>query len=298
MEMWIYGVIAALSAAVIILAGKLFVLRRSVREAAEELGEKMAADTNTLISISSGDRTIRRLAAEINTQLRALRDERRRLKTGDEELKSAVTNISHDLRTPLTAISGYLDLLEQEEMSENVSRYISVIRERTEALKTLTEELFRYSVITSAIDSMQKEEVCLNEAIEIGLSAYYGALTERRISPEIKLTDRKIIRRLDSTALHRIFSNILNNAVKYSDGDLSVTLDDDGVIIFSNAAKNLSTVDAERLFDRFYTVESARYSTGLGLSIAKLLAEKMGGTIKASYSDGRLSIVLSFTGGE
>lgn len=142
MEMWIYGVIAALSAAVIILAGKLFVLRRSVREAAEELGEKMAADTNTLISISSGDRTIRRLAAEINTQLRALRDERRRLKTGDEELKSAVTNISHDLRTPLTAISGYLDLLEQEEMSENVSRYISVIRERTEALKTLTEELF------------------------------------------------------------------------------------------------------------------------------------------------------------
>ena len=72
MEMWIYGVIAALSAAVIILAGKLFVLRRSVREAAEELGEKMAADTNTLISISSGDRTIRRLAAEINTQLRAL----------------------------------------------------------------------------------------------------------------------------------------------------------------------------------------------------------------------------------
>ena len=298
MEMWIYGVIAALSAAVIILAGKLFVLRHSVREAAEELGEKMAADTNTLISISSGDRTIRRLAAEINTQLRALRDERRRLKTGDEELKSAVTNISHDLRTPLTAISGYLDLLEQEEMSENVSRYISVIRERTEALKTLTEELFRYSVITSAIDSMQKEEVCLNEAIEIGLSAYYGALAERCISPEIKLTDRKIIRRLDSTALHRIFSNILNNAVKYSDGDLSVTLDDDGVITFSNAAKNLSTVDAERLFDRFYTVESARYSTGLGLSIAKLLAEKMGGTIKASYSDGRLSIVLSFTGGE
>lgn len=106
-----------------------------IREmSAEELEEKLELDTNTLLSISSGDRAVRMLAARINAQLRGLRKERLRLQNGDAELKTAITNISHDLRTPLTAICGYLDLLEQKNHTENSRHYLAVIRERTDAM--------------------------------------------------------------------------------------------------------------------------------------------------------------------
>ncbi len=106
-----------------------------IREmSAEELEEKLELDTNTLLSISSGDRAVCMLAARINAQLRGLRKERLRLQNGDAELKTAITNISHDLRIPLTAICGYLDLLEQENHTENSRRYLAVIRERTDAM--------------------------------------------------------------------------------------------------------------------------------------------------------------------
>ena len=91
-----------------------------------------------------------------------------------------------------------------------------------------------------------------------------------------------------------MFDNILSNAAKYSDGDLTVTLSPDGSVTFSNHASALSRVEAARLFDRFYTVEAARDSTGLGLSIARLLTEKMGGSIDAAYSGGRLTIRVAF----
>lgn len=123
-----------LAICVLILAGYLWSLRSSIREVAEELEEKLELDTNTLLSISSGDRAVRMLAARINAQLRGLRKERLRLQNGDAELKTAITNISHDLRTPLTAICGYLDLLDQENHTENSRRYLAVIRERIDAM--------------------------------------------------------------------------------------------------------------------------------------------------------------------
>lgn len=283
-----------LALSVLFLLLYLLILRHSIREAAEELDEKLRTDTNTLISISTGDRTVRTLAAQINNQLRALRKERLKLQTGNDELTTAVTNISHDLRTPLTAICGYLDLLEQEPQSEKSGRYLAVIRERTDAMRSLTEELFRYSVITATTDELCMEEVFLNDILEQSLAGFYGALSARGITPELQMPEEKVVRRLDAAALRRIFDNILSNAVKYSSGDLAVSLMPDGAVTFSNSAPSLSRVQAERLFDRFYTVETARSSTGLGLSIAKLLTEKMGGTITAEYESGHLQICIAF----
>ncbi len=290
---WIIPCIASALCALFLLV-YLLVLRRSIRETAEELEEKLRTDTNTLISISSGDRTVRRLAAQINRQLQALRRERLRLQSGNDELTDAVTNISHDLRTPLTAICGYLDLLEQEPQSESSARYLAILRERTEAMCSLTEELFRYSVITAAAEELKREPVCLNAVLEQSLAGLYGALSARGIEPEIQIPANAVTRELDAAALRRIFDNLLSNAVKYSDGDLAVSLLPDGTVTFSNSARTLSRVQAERLFDRFYTVETARSSTGLGLSIAKLLTEKMGGTASAEYEGGTLHIRIAF----
>lgn len=294
MELWCIVLICSLALAALCLLAYLLVLRHSLREAAEELDEKLRTDTNTLISISSGDRAVRALAARLNRQLRALRRERLKLQTGNAELTAAVTNVSHDLRTPLTAICGYLDLLEQEPQTDAAARYLAVIRERTDAMRALTEELFRYSVLTATADELHTEPVCLNDVLEQSLAGFYGALSARGITPSVQLPEEKVIRPLDAAALRRVFDNILSNAAKYSDGDLAVVLAPDGKVTFSNRASALSRVEAARLFDRFYTVDSARGSTGLGLSIAKLLTEKLHGTISADYENEKLRICIAF----
>ena len=294
MEFQSIGLICILALCVLTLLIYLLILRSSIREVAEELEEKLRTDTNTLISISTGDSSVQLLASRINAQLQALRKERLKLQTGNDELTTAVTNISHDLRTPLTAICGYLDLLEQEPQSEKSGRYLVVIRERTDAMRSLTEELFRYSVITATADELDMQAVRLNDILEQSLAGFYGALSARGITPEIRMPEAAVIRELDAAALRRIFDNILSNTVKYSGGDLAVSLLPNGAVTFSNSAPSLSRVQAERLFDRFYTVETARNSTGLGLSIAKLLTEKMGGTITAEYESGHLQICIAF----
>ena len=294
MELWCIVLICSLALAALCLLAYLLVLRHSLREAAEELDEKLRTDTNTLISISSGDRAMQSLVTHINRQLQALRRERLRLHSGNAELTAAVTNISHDLRTPLTALCGYLDLLEQEPQTEAAARYLTVIRERTDAMRALMEELFRYSVLTATADELHTEPVCLNDVLEQSLAGFYGALSARGITPSVQLPEEKVIHPLDAAALRRVFDNILSNAAKYSDGDLAVVLAPDGEVTFSNRASALSRVEAARLFDRFYTVDSARGSTGLGLSIAKLLTEKLHGTISADYENETLRICIAF----
>ncbi|MCI6004739.1 MAG: HAMP domain-containing histidine kinase [Blautia sp.] len=251
-------------------------------------------DTNTCISVSIRDRYVRKLASRINKELIELRKERLRLRQGDQELKNAVTNIAHDLRTPLTAIIGYLELMEDNPADEKMKAYLEIVRERTDALKRLTEELFRYSVITSASEELCPVCLSLNRELEIALAGAYAMLTEQGISPEIDMPDEPVMRKMDQGALQRVFANILSNAAKYSDGDLKVVLERNGCITFKNRASHLSEVEAGKLFDRFYTVENAKGSTGLGLSIARLLTEKMGGSIKASWSVGYLVITLGF----
>lgn len=270
---------------------KIYCLESDIKEIIGDFEEKLLADTNTLISISSRDKNIRNLATSINGQLKVLRKLQLKYQNGDEELKAAVTNISHDLRTPLTAICGYMDLLEKEEKSENVSRYLSLIENRIDAMKQLTEEMFRYSVILSTED-MELEMVHINAVLEESIAGFYGALKERGIEPVISITEQRIERCGNKAALSRVFSNILNNALKYSDGDLEISLQDDGTILFSNTATALNEVHVGKLFDRFYTVENARNSNGLGLSIAKTLIEQMNGEIEAKYVGERLVIAL------
>lgn len=283
-----------LYAIVLILSVKIHTLKVSMEEIRVQLADWLKTDTNTLISISSSDRQIRLLTSDLNRQLRQLRRQRRQYLDGDRELKDAVMNISHDLRTPLTAICGYLDLLRDEEKSEKVTHYVMAIQNRAEVLKQLTEELFRYSIIMSAQEPMRLEPLCVNDILEQSVVSFYATLTKRGITPQIDITEKKIMRTLNRTAFLRVLGNILNNAVKYSDGDLHVLLSETGEIIFSNTAKNLNDVQVGKLFNRFFSVETARNSTGLGLAIAKTLAEQMQGTITAQYYDNVLSVCLNF----
>ncbi|MDC7287015.1 HAMP domain-containing histidine kinase [Blautia schinkii] len=294
MEKWLWIFVGIMAVIIVALIIKICILQKAAREISNAFADRLITDTNTLIDISCNDRYMRSLANTINIELRKLRVQRHRFQQGDLELKNAVTNISHDLRTPLTAINGYLELLEQEDKNETVTRYIEVIKERADMLTQLTEELFRYSVILSTKGNLVFEQVAINTVLEESIAAFYTVFNERNIVPEIQIPEIKIVRKLDHAALSRVFSNLLSNAIKYSDGDLKITLSENGEITFSNTASELDEIQVGRLFDRFYTVEGARKSTGLGLSISQTLIEEMGGKVSAKYVDCRLSIHIVF----
>ena len=126
------------------------------------------------------------------------------------------------------------------------------------------------------------------------LSAYYAVLVSRQITPKITMPETKVVRFLNRSALSRILGNIISNAIKYSDGDLRISLTENGEFVFENHAASLDELQVLRLFERFYTVETAAKSTGLGLSIAKELTEQMNGTITAQYQEGILQICICF----
>lgn len=291
--LWLSVLSVFLLVIIVILWLKIVLMRKAAREISTAFADRLTSETNVLIDISSHDRYMRSLAADINAQLRALRRERQRYQQGNAEVMDAVTNISHDLRTPLTAVCGYLDLLRQTDQPADAVRYLNIMEERIDALKQLTEELFGYSAAVSMV-SESREEISLNTALEESISAYYAALKKRQITPDITMPETKVIRRLNKNALSRIFGNIISNALKYSDGDLRITLSESGEITFANHAAALDELQVMKLFERYYTVENAANATGLGLSIARELTAQMGGTIAARYENGMLRIVIHF----
>lgn len=271
---------------------KIFYMRKAIREIKRGFSEKLYTDTNTPIMLSSHDKLVSSLANDINVELKELQKQKHRYIQGDKELKNAITNISHDLRTPLTTICGYLSLLDKEEKSEHIARQLSIIKNCTFALKQLVEELFRYTTIISDTENSVYTETVINNVLEDCISSYYAMFKEKGITPNINLCEQKIVRSVDKTALLRIFNNVIDNAIKYSDGDLVISLFENGKIVFSNHTSDLNEIQIGKLFDRFYTVNTARKSTGLGLSIAKALIEKMDGNISADYSNNVLSIII------
>ena len=289
----VYGLVGILAVVIIILSIKIYLMEKSIREITEAFADRLKTDTNILIDISSRNKKMRKLAARINTEIRLLRKERRRYQQGDQELKDSVTNISHDLRTPLTAICGYLNLLKHEEKSGAVEEYLLQIQNGVDALISLTEELFRYSIVTSSYE-LKRERINVVSVLEESLLSFYGMMQEKGIRPVITMPEKYVWRMLDVSALYRVFSNVISNALKYSDGDLFVDMKENGTITFSNTSQALNPVIVERLFERFYTVGTNYYSTGLGLSIAKLLTERMGGQIRAEYKEEMLFITVQF----
>ena len=295
---WLSVICVLIFIASSVLAVKIYLIKKDIASIDAEFYEILNGDTNGLITIYGRDKSVRRLAANLNLRLKELRSLRLKYEHGDLELKNAVANVSHDLRTPLTAIIGYLELLEKEKMSADAKRYTRIIVNRIETLKQLAEELFRYSVVTSPDYDSPKERLCVNAVLEECIAAHYSSLVKAGITPQIIMPEIPVYRVVNRVALTRIFSNLLGNAIKYSDGDLSITLTKECEISFSNTATKLTEVQVHRLFDRFYTVENARESTGLGLSISRVLAEKSGGEIRAEYADKILTVTVSLPSAE
>ena len=276
----------------IFLAVKLYVIKQSIKEIEKSFSKILRTDTNNTIAISSSDKDIKNLTINLNNNLSELRGQKLQYKNGNQELKKIITNISHDLRTPLTAIKGYVDLIEQEKLSNNQKKYLKVIQKKSNELTELTGQLFEYTKLMDIDVKIKKEECCINEILEETLVSYYSIFKEQDIIPNISICSTKVYKIVNKISIIRVFENILSNVIKYSNGDLKVEMQENGTITFSNKATSLDETTVQKIFDRYFSVENAKESTGIGLSIAKQLVELNNGSIKAEYVNGYLIIEI------
>lgn len=290
MSIWFCISFVILICILIFIVLKLFFIKNSIKEIKTQLTAILKSDTNNLITISSSDSEIKELTSCLNTELKELRSQRLQYENGNQELKKTIANISHDLRTPLTAISGYVELLKEK----NNKEYIEVIERKTKDLVNLTDQLFYFSKTMDISTKINKERCCINEILEETIANYYTILKEKNIAPKIEITNEKIYRYLDKNSIIRVFENILSNACKYSDGDFKIKLESNGKITFSNKASSLDAVTVQKIFDRYFSIENAKKSTGIGLSIAKQLLELNDGIISAKYVENCIIIEIFF----
>lgn len=285
----IYMVIVLLILLITFIIIKTYNIKKSIKEIQLSFNRIIQSDTNNLITVSSRDKDIVNLANDLNIQLKTLRKEKLQYINGNNELKKIVTNISHDMRTPLTAISGYIDLINESGKNNN---YINVIDRKKDELIKLTEQLFDFSKYMEFGINIKKQKCCINDILEESLASYYTFFKSNNITPDIHICNDKIYKNTDKNILNRIFDNILTNILKYCEGEFKVILSSSGKIIFSNKAQKLDQITVQKIFDRYFTVENAKKSTGIGLSIAKQLVNLIDGKINALYKDGKLIIEI------
>lgn len=286
----LYVILTILIILLIYLIIKLIFMKKSIKEIENNLKGILEQDTNSLISISSSDKNIKSFAEDLNVELKKLRSKEIEYENGNQELRKSITNISHDLRTPLTAIQGYLDLLKEEELNDKQNKYVNIIDNKSKELISLTEQLFDFSKSLDLENKLHKENCLINSILEETIASYYNLFKEKCIKPNIKICQEKIYRQVDKNMLIRVFENLISNIIKYSDGDCNIILQSDGKIEFSNKASKLDVTTVKKIFDRYYTLENAQRYSGVGLAIAKQLVEINGGKIQADYLSGRLRL--------
>lgn len=288
----LYFIIFILLALVIILSVRMMALSRSVNLLTEELDMILYEESNVLLTTSSGERSVKKLVERINVELKKLLKIKSQYSKGILDLKCSAENVAHDIRTPLTAIKGYVDLLEKEEISSDGRKYLEIIKDRVEYMKALTDELFlSLSMKNRGIKTL--EEIDAKSILEEALVSYYSEFQKKNIEPEIVLPENRVRIKGDEKALYRVYLNIITNALKYGE-DFKVEMNEKGDTVFSNYSPSLDSVDVNRLLDRYYTISDAKASSGIGLSISKEIIEEMGGELRVKLEENRLYISLSF----
>ena len=288
---WIL-IIIFLILVIIFLISKIVIINLSIKEIETNIEKILKEDSNRLITISTNNINLKKLANNLNLYIYEFRKQEKKYKNGNQELQKSITNISHDLRTPLTAIKGYIDLIEKDNLNKKQSNYLKIISDKVDILTTLTEQLYDYSKCLDLKDKIKKEKVCINDILEDVLVSYYELFKQKNITPKILIVEKKIFKYLDKNMFVRVLENIISNALKYSEDNFEVNLLDNGKIIISNKTKSLNITNVKKIFNRYYTLQTGSKSSGLGLSIAKQLIELNGGNIYAKYKNNNLIIEI------
>lgn len=264
---------------------RLFRIKQQLRKITTQLHDRTSGSTEKKVTISLIDSDLNNLAAAINLNLNLQKSLRIEVRRNDLQLKDSIANLSHDLRTPLTSILGYLQLSRNPECPvEKRENYLKTVDDKAHALKSMIDSLYELSVLDVKETLLNEEKFDLNILVSDVLVGQYELFQKSGISLRVNLPDYPIWISGDRVACTRIVQNLLNNTMLYAKekADIILTKEDSyALLLIRNPAPNLSQDDIDHLFERFYTADKSRKNsgTGLGLYIVKTLLTKMKGKI-------------------
>ena len=285
MALWF--IISLLLIIIIVLCLFHFFLKKELKRIILDLKNMNESNSEIRLKVNASDRDIDELSAQINKRLELNAKEKRDARVMEKNLRDTLQSISHDLRTPLTSILGFLQLLKRGELSESEQKEnIDIIERRAKSLHSLINNLFELSTISSTDYELTLKPLNLNNLLLETLTSYYDSFSQYSITPQLNIKDENIIIQGDVQGVTRIIENLTSNCIKYSKGDITVSLEkqeNTALLTFCNLTDKISENNIEHLFDRFFTVDKTRSkgNTGLGLAITKELMNKMNGTIYA-----------------
>ncbi len=273
--------------------------RRQIKKICRQLAFINEKDTNMKLAEDGPSSDINSLNEQINKLIEQKKNIDRAAKEKEEAFKDTITNISHDIRTPLTSLDGYFQLLLQSDSPEDKERYITIIQERIVSLNDMLEELFTYTKLQNNKYEFDIEKVDFGKIVYDTTLSFYDDFKIRNIEAEIDFSEEDLFVNGNKEAVRRILQNIIKNAMEHGDSNIRLKLfKADNKVIFecANDVKNVSEIDISQVFTRFYKADSARThsSTGLGLSIAKGLIEKIGGSIEAELKEEMFLVRVQF----
>lgn len=298
----IYIITTVLAIGVVFLSARLLLLNKSMKDAGEQLREiDGRLEDNRIVKLSVPNRELEELLADINASLYAIRRERIVYAKREQAFKQQIENISHDLRTPLTSMIGYLRIMDTSCLSVDAQEDLCTVIRKAEKLQELITQFYDYSRLTDSEYSLVLEAVQVTKILREALADAYRELSAKQLEVVADIPERAVTVIANVNALQRVFQNLLQNAARYAVSTLEVSVEESAqevVICFANDVENLDERDVEHLFERFYTVDRARTngSTGLGLTIAKEFVEKMDGKLESGLEAGKLSIKMRFAG--
>ena len=270
--------------------------RRALRSAARQLRALEETDSTARLRLSVPNGAAEELLEGVNRLLELRRDDKSAWVEKERSLRQQIANVSHDLRTPLTSILGYLQLLEDPSLPEGERReYLSVVESRAKALQSLITGFYDLSRLEGGEYPLKQEPVNLYTSLSGLLAAFYSDFTDRSFDMTVELDEHLPPVQADSGGVLRVFTNLIRNALDHGQGKMTVRLWQEGdkvVSLFANETDELTAEDLPHIFDRFFTSDKMRTgrNTGLGLAIVKTLAEQMGCQLTAELENGMFAI--------
>lgn len=284
-------VVGILILIIVILSFRLYLFRKQLSSIRKQVEFIRKNETNMELSITIHHKGWNSLVVSLNKLLKDIK--RRKYVTLNQEdlFKQTITSISHDLRTPLTSASGYLQMLYKDGIdAEKQKEYIQIIQNRINSVTVMLNQLFEYTRLESNVYELDYEKLNLNGIVCDTISMFYDELVQNMIEPDIQIEEGPVWVFGDSLAWIRIIENIISNAIKYGENRIGILLqkeDNEINLRISNRTRTIEQKDVEYIFERFYTTDlsKTKKSTGLGLAIAKEFVIRMGGTIEAELND-------------
>lgn len=285
----------------VIVSFRHFYLKREISRTTKILSSVNRHDTDRKVNVHLYDRDLERLTAEINIHIDKRKDSIALKRQSENMMKRSISYISHDLRTPLTSINGYIQLLESKNLSdEQKEEYLQIIKNSSMRLNILLEDFYELSLIDQNDYPIVKEQVDIKEIILEVLFSFYNEFEQKRMTPDIDIPENPVYLDADPSILRRIVENLIINTIRHSAGDINIRLmsEIEGIqFTIENPARELNEEDVIHMFDPFYKADQTRKGegTGLGLPITKSLMEKMGGSISAEAAGNNLKIICQWT---